>query len=349
MAISTSHRFAAIVAALFTATAICVFFWPPLQAPEQQGYPDSKSYFAIASGHQDAAYYYYAGRVLHPLCARAIAAILGLSLPGGFRALSCLSLAVLFVAVAANQGELPVVPLLAMAVVVDAFRTYYIPDLSYAALCAVFFLTLRRNIWLALPLLFCLHLTRESTIILTLIVAVVMFRLHGAFSAAVLAVGLIGMTSTSALVARGLPNHHGMSTLIFDFLKLAYNVSANFMGIVLWTDTNAATTGCAPSWSMSVHVGAIRRLGVCHLQWWRPLATLVSLASAFGILPLLVWRARDKAAPRIDLKIAYWYGLVSLMAAPLIGGRVARYTLYAWPAFWLCGGELLKSLYGNKR
>lgn len=40
-------------------------------------------------------------------------------------------------------------------------------------------------------------------------------------------------------------------------------------------------------------------------------------------------------------EVATWYGALSLIAAPLIGTAVARYTLYAWPLFWIRGGDLL--------
>ncbi|MBV8135199.1 MAG: hypothetical protein JO121_06090, partial [Deltaproteobacteria bacterium] len=150
-------------AALVLALLICFFLLPPIQRPEQQGYPDSKSYFAIANGDAQAAYYYYAGRVLHPLTARLVAHLFGLSLPDGFRTVACLSLILLYVIVAAEVGDPALLGLLTLAIVVRAFRTYYLPDLFYASLLAIFFSCFRRNMWLALPVLFLLHLSREST------------------------------------------------------------------------------------------------------------------------------------------------------------------------------------------
>lgn len=333
-----------------TLAMVIVFAWlPAVQMPVQQGYPDSVSYFAIASGQQKTAYYYYAGRVLHPLTARFLSHVFGLSLPNGFRAVSCFSLVILFVAVSGNVGDTMLVPLLLMAVVIQAFRFYYLPDLFYAGLSAVFFSTFRRNIWLSLPLIFLLQITRESTILLILITSAVMSGRNTRFAVAVVAVGAAGMVVTSMLVAGAVPNHHGLSTAVFDLLKVGYNISANFFGVVLWTDTNATTTGCNPVWTAAIHLGAIRHVGLCSVQWWRPLVTVVSLASAFGIVPLFVGQACPKELLRADLKIAYWYGLASLALAPLIGGTVARYTLYAWPLFWLYGGELLKSLPRRKK
>jgi hypothetical protein len=162
--------------ALVLALLICFFLLPPIQRPEQQGYPDSKSYFAIASGDAQAAYYYYAGRVLHPLTARLVAKLFGLSLPDGFRAVACASLVLLYVKVAAEVGDPALLGLLAEAVVVKAFRTHYLPDLLYAALLAIFFSCFRRNVWLALPILFLLHLSRESAVILTAVVAALVLR-----------------------------------------------------------------------------------------------------------------------------------------------------------------------------
>jgi hypothetical protein len=346
----SSHRSAyAAAGALVLALLICFLLLPPVQTPEQQGYPDSKSYFAIASGNQQAAYYYYADRVLHPLTAALVARLFRLSLPDGFRAVACASLVLLFVMVAAEVGDPAFLGLLLIAVVVEAFRNYYLPDLFYAALLAIFFRCFLRNVWLALPILFLLQLSRESTIVLTGVIVALMLRRNRAFAWAVVLVGVGGMFATSLLMARGTPNHHGLSTLVFDFLKVAYNLSANLIGFVFWTDTNAATVGCSPVRTVAVHWGAIRHLGVCPYQWVRPLTTATSMASAFGLLPLLVWGARREKSPRTDLQTAFWYGLVSFIAAPLLGGTVERYTLYAWPLFWLYGGERLNSLHPHQK
>ena len=77
--------------------------------------------------------------------------------------------------------------------------------------------------------------------------------------------------------------------------------------------------------------------------------SLISLASAFGVLPLLLWRARHEPLQPTELRIAFWYGVICFLAAPFFGRKVGRYTLYAWPLFWLCGGELLRSLPGNQK
>lgn len=49
------------------------------------------------------------------------------------------------------------------------------------------FLVFRKNLWLALPIIFLLHLTRESTILLTVTMACLMFRRDFPFATAVVA------------------------------------------------------------------------------------------------------------------------------------------------------------------
>ena len=314
---------------------------PPVETPGFQG-SDANSYFAIAAGHPQDAYYYYGGRILYPLAARYGAAVTRLSLPDGFRLLSCLSLVVFIGALCLIVGNVALLPFLLVPGFILAFRAYYFPELFYAALTAVFFLVLSANVWLALPFLFALHITRESTVLLTVTLALVMARRNRLYALAVIVVGIAGLSISSALAARGLPNHHGIQGPLFDLLKVLYNIAHNLLGLVFWTDTNALTTDCRPEWLIRVHIGSIRQLGFCGFQWKEPATTIVALASSFGVLPLLIIRGRARLFEGTAMsEVATWYGALSLIAAPLIGTAVARYTLYAWPLFWIRGGDLL--------
>ena len=101
---------------------------------------------------------------------------------------SAAALIVFFTCLGAYYGlEFPSAPrlwllLAATAMIVDQYRNYYWHDLFYAALCALFFLALRANWWVSLPIILLLCVTRESTVILVaVLVAITAFRRQWAF------------------------------------------------------------------------------------------------------------------------------------------------------------------------
>jgi hypothetical protein len=235
------------------------------------------------------------------------------------------------------------------ATVLDQYRNYYWHDLFYTALCALFFLALRANWWFALPIIFLLFVTRESTVVLVVVlVAVTAWRRQWAWCFSALAVGLAGMGVESTLVRHALPNHHGISVVLLDVLKIPYNFAFNVLGLEFWTNDNAATNA-APVWVANLPawlpLGNIHQVGFSGFFWDWPVRTMVLLSSAFGILPLVVIRSarqwRRALEGRFDVAVACVYGSLMFVLAPLQGTAPARYILYAWPLFLLFGvGEL---------
>jgi hypothetical protein len=334
----------AILAAAILAAIVCAVALPPVQTPGRQGI-EADSYLATAAGLYDRTYLYYATRVLPPLTVRLIAHTFGVSLPNGFRMLACVSLFILFVSVAVIMGNAWLVPLLAMLPTIVALQHYYLGELFHAALTGTFFVLFALNEWLAIPLLFLLHLTRESTTILSAVTVAVMLRRNPRYSAAVILAAGAGIY-VAAHFAVGAANPHHLPAGIFYALKVAYNFALNFFGLAFWTDTNAATIFCHPIWTLAVHLGAIRRIGFCGFEWWHPMWTIVALGLSFGVMPLVLvrgWRI-VASSPRADLRIALWYGLANFALAPVIGTTVDRYVFYAWPLFWIAGSELLKQM-----
>ena len=334
----------AIPTAALLAAIVCAAALPPVQTPGSQGL-EADSYLATAAGLYDRAYLYYATRVLPPLTAHAIAYAIGVSLPDGFRILACASLFILFVSVAALMGDTSLVLLLVIPSAIVAFQHYYLGEIFHAALTAVFFVLFGLNEWLAIPLLFLLQLTRESSTILSAVTLAVMLRRNPQYSVAAMLAAAAGIYVAS-LFAVGVPNPHHLPAVIFYALKLAYNFALNLFGLAFWTDTNAATIFCHPLWTIAVHLGAIRRVGFCGFEWWHPVLTLVAMGLSFGVMPLMLVRGWRIAAssPRADLRIAFWYGLANFVLAPFIGTTVDRYVFYAWPLFWITGGEILKQM-----
>ncbi|MFZ0785225.1 MAG: hypothetical protein WAM67_05510 [Candidatus Acidiferrales bacterium] len=307
---------------------------------------------------------YYAGRVLHPLVVRAVAHAFHVPIDARpFLWVSAGALIVFFACLGAWYGlEFSSMPglwlLLAVtATLVDQYRNYYWHDLFYAMLCALFFLALRANWWLALPIVFLLYVTRESTIILVVaLVAITALRRQWAFCLSALAAGLAGMAVQGVLVARALPDGHGIPVVFVDALKVPYNFALNICGLEFWTNTIAATTP-APRWMAGVPawlpLGNIHQVGFIGFLWDQPLRTLLVLSTAFGILPLIVIRAGRgwgrSLVQRFDLALACVYGALMFILAPLQGTTPARYILYAWPLFWLFGVAELEAVIPERR
>jgi FtsH-binding integral membrane protein len=70
----------------------------------------------------------------------------------------------------------------------------------------------------------------------------------------------LGTAVTSAAVHAALPNKHGVSAWEMYVLKVPYAFCYNLLGLVFWTDTNAATLNCTPIWIVNVagRLGSIR-------------------------------------------------------------------------------------------
>lgn len=342
-----------VAVALLVAVALAVLFMPA----SYPAYNEGKYYFGIARGDSSQVYSYYGARVLHPLFVRSVAAVAGMPLDARvFLGVSIGSLIALFVLLGVQYGieysDRPWngawiwVLLPATATVIDQYRNYYWHDLFYAALCALFFLALRADWRLSLPVLFALYLTRESTFVLVLaMVAVAALRRRWMLAASALLVGIAGMAVVSRVMAHSLPNNEGLPVFLLDVLKIPYNFALNFCGLELWTNANAATVG-APRWVADVpawlHLGKIRQIGFIGFTWDRPVQLLVVACTAFGTLPVLLGRLMANGwgrelFRRFDLTVAWGYGAMMFLLAPLTGTTPLRYELYAWPVFWLFG------------
>jgi hypothetical protein len=347
---------------LFVATALAVGFKPVAYPP----YFEGRDYFSLANGDYSHLEGYYAGRVLHPLVVRAVASVAHLPIDWrSFFFVSVASLGILFCALGAYFAiEIPARPwlyisLAATAIVIDQYRNYYWHDLFFAALLAVFFLTLRINPWISLPILLLLFVTRESTFILVFAIALIAaFRREWIFSASALVLGALGARVNSRLVAHALPQHHGIPVFLLDLLKIPYNFALNVCGLEFWTNTNAATISDPLKWVADlppwIHLGNIHQIGYCGFFVDRPVKLLLLALTAFGTMPLLVALSLLKGYGRpllqkLDCAVAVLYGGLMFVLAALTGTNPARYVLYAWPIFWIFGAASLSLLFRERK
>lgn len=78
------------------------------------------------------------------------------------------------------------------------------------------------------------------------------------------------------------------------------------------------------------------------------------VCSAFGTLPALLGRLIAKGwgrelFRRFDLTVAFGYGAMMFLLAPLTGTTPLRYELYAWPVFWLFGVGVVNAAISDTR
>ncbi|MGA2433899.1 MAG: hypothetical protein ABSG25_01295 [Bryobacteraceae bacterium] len=330
------------------ATAVLGVCWFPGFKPPQS---DGGWYRMMAQGHTRDVYFYYAGRILHPLVVRTVSALTGLDTTASFFAVGVAALGVLFgcLGLLLNGSALPrPVPavLLCCPAVLIVFQNYYGQELFHAALVAAFFLAFCRNRWAALPLLFACYITRESTILLSLAAIAIALRYkRRGYAIALAATTACGMFVVSAAVSQAIPNKHQLNPVLMYALKVPYNVCYNLLGLVFWTDTNAATTLCIPARTAAVpawlHLGAIHTIGFCGFSPSNVFGTAVSYLATFGIGPalaicLFTGKRRALASHHDEtVSVALLYGVLALVAAAVIGNTPERYVLYAWPLFWL--------------
>ena len=121
--------------------------------------------------------------------------------------------------------------------------------------------------------------------------------------------------------------------------KVPWNFLRNILGINVWA--NLYPNCGVPRWQVPIHLGPLHAIGSCGMVLELPIETLAYALTAFGLLPLLLFklrRVRPEAgtpASRGDLLLRFTliYGGISFVLAPLLGESLARLFDYSWPLF----------------
>jgi len=236
------------------------------------------------------------------------------------------------------------IPLFFLPFFFNSLRHTFHPDAFYILLTAIFFLLLaHKKEAESLLVLFLLFLTRESTILLGLIVTVVSWiRSKKLLAIVALVVVVISLFTTSAISSIGKSNVHDLGNFSYLVAKLSYNFMANAFGAKLWVNTY---TNCEPVIKLALpslkQLGAIREVGFCGFNFLLPLKTLTVLLTTFGIAPLILFSMLLKKGGQIFKEPPFWlslalvYGLAHYFIAIPAGTGVVRLVGYAWPAFLL--------------
>lgn len=347
-------RFGLIMA--FAAFAAAISF--PLVGTylEDEGH-DGRWYVLLAEGRADEVMKPFSGRFLYPFLAGIADAYIPGNIGYSFFAVGMASLLLfLFLNARILKNILPspllLIPILFLPYLLEMSREILVLDLFYLFLTALFFFALfYEKEWAALSILFLLFLTRESTILLGLLMLPVSwFRGKKKIFVATCLLIAFAVFVIGSLGSGGLPNPHHVGNAFYLALKLTYNFFNNFFGIKLWANTLAANCEpvlrvSLPGWSI---FGAIREAGLCPWNPSVPLNTFFALFTIFGVLPTAFACLILKKHRYILREAPFWvllaalYGAAHFIIGVPAGTGVARIIAYGWPAFVLATPFLLK-------
>ena len=249
--------------------------------------PDSGHYIHMAGGQMQLAPKPFANRILHPFVAQGLVQTTGCGVDLAFAMLAIAAFCLLVTAISCLTPEslsgVEMAALLASPLLFNLFRNWYLPDLWHAAWLAFFLLALHRRWFVSsLAILFILQISRESTVLLALVVvllAVVQRRWKYAIGAGI-AVAL-GILVVRHFTKSAQPNIHHMNDLAYLVAKVPANTLANLLGVIPWTDSYQQQMPefypGAPLWKMAVPhglpSGGIHEIGIYRIDPQQPLRT----------------------------------------------------------------------------
>jgi len=311
---------------------------------------DSRWYIMIAEGHISEVLQPFSGRILYPFLAGWFDKILPLDIGQSFFILGIASLFLFlvinaFILKKAIRSPFLIVPILFLPYFIEISREFFVPDVFYLFLTALFFLFLfHKKEGLSLIVLFLLFLTRESTILLGVILMIFsLWRSKKALFMTTLVVVALSLFTTGQITSMGVSNVHNVGSSFYLVLKFSYNFLNNFLGIKLWASTLAENCEpifrvVLPQWSV---FGSIREAGLCGFGLSSPINSFLALITIFGVAPLAFFYIFFKKIKFILRIVPFWltfaaiYGLAHYLIGVLAGTGVGRIIGYGWPAFLL--------------
>jgi hypothetical protein len=307
---------------------------------------DSSHYQAMADGKIEMKP--FAFRVLAPAIARSFSDFTGKSTDVGFLVVGLVSGWILLYGVLSpvlerRNGTWLALVLILMPFWVRNFSNYFLPDPLHAVLVMVYLVLLRSRRWgWASALLAFMFLARESTLLVAVIAAPVLWWLVSR-RAALMQLGgaLIGMAASKLAVRHALANQHNINDTLYMIGKIPWNLSRNVFGVTLWTNTmplfEPIRVWNVPRW---MHTGGIQQMGYSAFNSIYPLVTSVRILTSFGLgvcaVICLAWRTPlRRLLPREEpyLCIAAIYGATTFLLAPMLGASLPRLCDYGWPLF----------------
>ena len=351
-----------VFALAFTAFATVVTL-PLVSEYLQSADHDSHWYIAIAEGHIGEVLRPFSGRFLHPFLAGLLSAYFSLDIGTSFLLIAAPSLFFFLIAgyymlKSAISSAFAIAPLFILPYFFSIYREFFVPDVFYIFLTALFLLFISRRMegW-GLVVLFLLFLARESTVLLGVILLAIQFlRGRKMLFAATLAVIAISIFTAGRINDLGLPNAHGLGGITYLALKAPFNFANNFLGAEPWINT---LDYCAPVVKFNLPpwpvFGSVREIGSCGFDASSPLRVAVSFLATFGILPLVFarvffprFKSVLKEAPAWVV-IALIYGVASFVVGSFISTGFERVMGYGWPAFLLATPILFQKFFRPRK
>ena len=329
---------------------------------------DSEWYINLATGNYHDVVKPFINRIVYPFLARIVVLLTGVGAKNAFLALNIVSLFVLLTALFIIvkpfiHNKLVYVPIIFTPVLFDLYQNYCLSELFYGALLGIFFILLRQgNLWGTLVLLFLLFLTRENTIILSIVTIIICFyKRQTKYAALVIVVSGAAMAAISCISHYGQPNIHKLPEILYLALKIPVNFISNFTGVIIWTNTLSLSEVSAHTWINNPLIqvalpqwlcfGDVTSVGIYGFDIFRPMNTFLVLLTSFGIGPVLLllvikinYRHIFNETP-VWLLIVMAYGIFSYFIGTSIGADVTRLIAYGWPAFWLVTPILMLKYY----
>jgi len=346
---------------IVTLIAISLFFLDILIGPKYGG--DIEWYIAAAQGHWNELIQPYSTRILHPVIIASLSRFLHLDI---YETFSIVAIESLFLFLLINaiilkdkiKKSLFLIPIFFLPFFYNTLRYIFHPDAFYIFLTALFFLFLfYKKEAASLIILFLLFLTRESTIILGLVLIILSWlRSKKLLAIGTLYVSLVSLFIAGSVSRIGQSNIHHLGNFAYTILKFSYNFMANIFGAKFWVDTYHT---CAPIFKFSLPqlkiFGNIREAGFCGFDFSLPMNTLITLLTIFGIAPLIFFYFLKKKRDRIFKEFPFWaiivliYGLAFYFIGISSGTGVWRIVGYGWPVFLLATPILIKSFFKMSR
>jgi len=332
---------------------------------------DSHWYILLSEGRIGEVLQPFSGRIFYPFLAGWIDKASPLDIGQSFFLLGAASLFFFliinsFVLKKTIKSPYLFAPLFFLPYFLEVTREFFVPDIFYVFLTALFFLflsgyrprraTLMNFVSLLLSglMLFLLFLTREATLLLGVVILVVsLMRRKRWLFVATLAVILLSVFMVGQFNDLGLPNVHNLGSFSYLALKTPYNFLNNFLGIKLWINTLPHL--CEPVFRLNLpplpSLGSVNQVGFCGFGISSPLNSFVALLTLLGVMPVVVLYILFKKLKTIISKIPFWL-LIALVsgsgyyfASVFVTTGVSRVVGFGWPAFLLAAPFLIQAFF----
>ncbi len=348
---SIDRRPIIIATAIMSVFAILYVLFPTLLI----NVDDAASYVALAQGHIDKVAAPFSGRMLFALLARELGWLFGLDVAHGFGILSILSVFTFFYFVARILSDYTETRSLRSYILVSAipftwftFGHAAMPEpIGFALTAAALRQFQRKRISIGCILIACAMATRETYILLMLVVCVwLIFRRDWWRLALSLVLGAAAWMLVQFFTKLGQPNVNNMSPLLYMLAKIPENLAAEVFGMEIWT--NGYTWCDTPIYTMDVPTfllkfsGKITKFGTCGVHPLIPLGNIYLILAEFATLPVMLWVALRNRRSDIPgwLAVCMIYGALMFVLGTCTGKSVWRLLAYAWPLF-LLGAPIL--------